>query len=165
MSTAYIGIGSNEGDRFTNLYNSIGLLVQECDIEKISSVYETAPQGYKDQPDFLNCVVQVNTELRPQQLLQELKSIEMMMGRTPTFLNGPRIIDLDILMYGETVIDTDELKLPHPRMHERAFVLVPFEEIAPECVHPNLHKTISALLKELKYSGAVNKWGKITTGR
>lgn len=165
MSTAFIGIGSNEGDRFTNLYNSIGLLVQECDIEKISSVYETAPEGFKEQPDFLNCIVQVDTELTPQQLLQELKSIEMMMGRAPSFINGPRIIDLDILLYGDRVIDTDELKLPHPRMHERAFVLVPFDEIAPDCVHPVLHKTIKELLEGLKNGGTVKKWGKITTGR
>jgi 2-amino-4-hydroxy-6-hydroxymethyldihydropteridine diphosphokinase len=165
MTTAYIGIGSNEGDRFTNMYNSIGLLVQECDIVKISSIYETEPVGYKDQPYFLNCVVEVNTELRPQQLLQELKSIEMMMGRAPSFINGPRIIDLDILLYGDTVIDTAELVVPHPRLHERAFVLIPFNEIAPELVHPVLHKTIKELLNELKDGGVVKHWGKITTGR
>lgn len=165
MTIAYIGIGSNEGDRFTNLYNSIGLLVQECDIKQISTVYETEPEGFADQPDFLNCVVEVSTELRPQQLLQALKSIEMMMGRAPSFLNGPRVIDLDILLYGDEVIDTSELTVPHPRMHERAFVLVPLKEIAPDCVHPVLHKMIKSLLSELKNGGVVKEWGKITTGR
>jgi 2-amino-4-hydroxy-6-hydroxymethyldihydropteridine diphosphokinase len=164
MTIACIGIGSNLDDRFSNLYNSIGLLVQECHIMCISSVYETEPDGYKDQPEFLNCVAKINTELQPHQLLQELKGIEGIMGRTPSFLNGPRLIDLDILLYGNCIMQTAELTLPHPRLHERAFVLVPLCEIEPDLVHPVLHKTIKELLIELKNGAAVKKWGKINTG-
>lgn len=164
MTTAYIGIGSNEGDRFTNLHNAIGMLVQECTVGRISSIYETEPEGYADQPDFLNCVVEINTDIGAHQLLQALKGIEMIMGRQPSFLNGPRIIDLDILLYGDSVINSDELTIPHPRMHERAFVLIPFNEIAPGCMHPDLHKTINELLGELNERKEVKKWGKIMAG-
>ena len=161
MTVAFIGLGSNMGDRFFNLFSAAGLLIKECGLRKASSVYKTAPVGYKDQEDFFNCVLEVNTDMTPSELLNFLKSTERCVGREPSFKNGPRLIDLDLLLYDDEVIDTEGLAIPHPRMHERGFVLVPMQEIAPEIVHPVLHKTMQQLLEELKDSGDVEKWGKM----
>lgn len=164
MTATYIGLGSNVGDRFANLFDALGLLINGSMLKTVSSVYRTEPQGYEQQPDFLNCVVEAVTDMEPMDLLKDLKNIERLMGREATFRNGPRLIDLDILLFGDVVIDTSELIVPHPRLHERAFVLVPLCEIAPEIVHPVLHKTIRELLWDLKDVGVVEKWGKITLG-
>lgn len=164
MTIAYIGIGSNLGDRFINLYTSIVLLTEKSDVEKLSSVYETEPVGFENQPFFLNCAVEISTELNPQELLNELKTIENKMGRINTFRNSPRTIDLDILFYGEQVTETDDLTIPHPRLQERAFVLVPLNEIAPNFIHPVLHKTINQLVSELVKIKEVKKWGSIRKG-
>ncbi len=164
MTATYIGLGSNVGDRFANLFDALGLLINGSMLKTVSSVYRTEPQGYEQQPDFLNCVVEAVTDMEPIDLLKDLKNIERLMGREATFRNGPRLIDLDILLYGDRVIDTSELIVPHPRLQERAFMLVPLCEIAPEIVHPVLHKTIRELLWDLKDVGVVEKWGKITLG-
>jgi 2-amino-4-hydroxy-6-hydroxymethyldihydropteridine diphosphokinase len=164
MIIAYIGIGSNLGDRFINLSTAIDLLNEKCGVGKVSSVYETEPVGFDDQPFFLNCVAEISTKLTPHRLLEELKGIERKMGRINTFLNSPRTIDLDILFYGEEIIESQELIIPHPRLQERAFVLVPLNEIAPNFIHPVLRKTINRLLDELVKIKEVKKWGSIGKG-
>ena len=164
MAIAYIGLGSNIGDRFANLFDALGLLVNDSVLRKVSSVYRTEPQGYKQQPDFLNCVVEADTDLGPMRLLKNVKNIEQLMGREATFRNGPRLIDLDVLLYNDEVIDMPDLIVPHPRLQERAFMLVPMCEIAPEVVHPVLHQTMKEILRGLKDGCAVEKWGKITLG-
>jgi 2-amino-4-hydroxy-6-hydroxymethyldihydropteridine diphosphokinase len=120
---------------------------------KESPIYVTPPWGYEDQPDFLNQVIQVTTRLEPTQLLDYLKGIEDDMGRKATFRYGPRLIDLDILFYGQRVIREESLQIPHPRLHERAFVLVPLHDIAPDFVHPVLRETIRDLLSKVDVEG------------
>jgi 2-amino-4-hydroxy-6-hydroxymethyldihydropteridine diphosphokinase len=126
-------------------------------ISNISSIYETPPWGVTDQPAFLNQVLTGTTELEPDGLLNAVKAIEKKMGRQPTFRYGPRLIDIDILLYGDIVLDTPDLVIPHPRMFERAFVLVPLLEIAPDLVSPITHEPVSDLLQHLDTAGIV-KW-------
>jgi 2-amino-4-hydroxy-6-hydroxymethyldihydropteridine diphosphokinase len=121
-------------------------------VKNKSSVYETPPWGYTDQAAFLNQVVMVNTYLAPDALLGHLKRLEAALGRVPNFQNGPRLIDIDILFFDDLVMNTPPLMIPHPRLHERAFVLVPLAEIAPDLVHPVLHKPIHKLLDNLDHS-------------
>jgi 2-amino-4-hydroxy-6-hydroxymethyldihydropteridine diphosphokinase len=150
VATAYIGIGSNLGDRQANCLKAIAFLTQAGQsVLKQSSLYETDPWGKKDQPRFINMAVEIETNLKPQGLLLLLKEIENNMGRVYTTRWGPRLIDLDILLYEDLVITEEELQIPHPRMHERAFVLQPLAEICPEKVHPLLHKRIDELLRLL----------------
>src|SRR2546426_525753 len=132
----YLGLGSNLGDREANIRSAIALLSQHLAIVKAAPIYETEPLGYADQPSFLNTACLVSTELSPEELLRLAKNIEKEIGRTPSFLNGPREIDIDILMYGDLVLDIPGLSIPHLRIAERAFVLVPLAEIAPGVVHP-----------------------------
>ena len=115
----------------------------------LSSVYETKPWGYAHQPSFLNLVCRVDTNLAPQELLGAAQEVERILGRAPTFRYGPRVIDVDILLYGDRVVDTQDLRVPHPLLGERAFVLVPLAEIAPELVHPELGVSIRELLERL----------------
>ncbi len=115
----------------------------------VSSLYETEPVGYLDQPPFLNAVAAIETTLTPTDVVRRLLSIERAMGRRRTFRNAPRTLDLDLLLYGDTILDTAEVVLPHPRMHERGFVLIPLAEIAPAVVHPVLRQPISDLLWDL----------------
>jgi len=149
----FIGTGSNLGDRSKALGNAAALLEPDVRIIKASKIYETPPWGYEDQPAFLNQVLQVETELDPCALLDHLKQIEKKLGRKTTFRYGPRAIDLDILFYSDLIYSTDSLQVPHPLAAERAFVLVPLLEIAPDFVHPALGKTIRELAREVDSSG------------
>ena len=149
----YLSLGSNLGDRLFNLRTAISLLPPNIKPLAQSSIYETAPWGYTDQPNFLNLVIKANTALDPQSLLTFINDIEVSMGRQETFRFGPRLIDLDILFYDDLVLDLPELTIPHPRLTERAFVLVPLVEIAPDLLHPVLGKTIHQLKPSLDNTG------------
>jgi 2-amino-4-hydroxy-6-hydroxymethyldihydropteridine diphosphokinase len=133
---AYIGLGTNVGDRAANLRAAVALLRERVAEPVLSSVYESEPVGYTDQPAFCNMVARVHTSLDPHELLRTLIAIEEAMGRQRTFRNAPRIIDLDILLYGDVVMHESGLDLPHPRMTERAFVLMPLVELEPELEDP-----------------------------
>ena len=153
MSTVYIGIGSNLGDRHKNCLRAVELLKKSgLSVTKQSSVHETEPWGLTDQPAFLNMAVEMETGLATTELLGLLKKIEKDMGRQETVKWGPRIIDIDILLYDDIILNTDALTIPHPLMHEREFVLVPLAELANDLVHPVLKKRIGELLKERKRS-------------
>jgi 2-amino-4-hydroxy-6-hydroxymethyldihydropteridine diphosphokinase len=146
------------GNRDDNLDRALDLLGQRLKLGKVSSVYDTDPVGNIDQPRFLNMVCQVYTRLEPPALLALAKGIESKMGRAPGKSNAPRPIDIDILLYDEQVVDTPELVIPHPKMTERAFVLVPLAEITSDAVHPVSKKTIKELLKDIKEVQGVLKW-------
>ncbi len=154
----YLGLGSNMRNRQENLDKALDLLSQRLRVAKVSSVYDTEPVGNVNQPRFLNQVCEAYTRLAPVELLALAKGIEMKMGRTGRS-NDPRPIDIDILFYGDQVIETPELVVPHPRLPERAFVLIPLAEIAPDLVHPANGKTTEQLRTELT-SGVqgVFKW-------
>jgi len=148
----YLALGSNMGNRHANLKAATSNLTPQMAVKNRSSVYESPPWGFTAQAEFLNQVVMAETYLKPQALLNHLKRLEIALGRVPSFQNGPRLIDIDILFYDDLVLDTPPLVIPHPRLHERAFVLVPLAEIAPDLVHPALHKPIHKLLDEVDRS-------------
>ncbi len=153
MTQVYLSLGTNLGERLDNLATARAMLSPDVRVEKLSSVYETAPWGYSDQANFYNQVLLGKTMLTPLRLLNKLKRIEKMMGREQTFRYGPRVIDLDILFYESRIINTKRLQIPHPRLQERAFVLVPLVEIAPDFVHPQLGLTVQALLDQVGEGG------------
>lgn len=138
MNTAYLSLGSNLGGRFEMLQEAVRMLQQQTDLEvtRISSIYETEPVGYTDQAAFLNMVVEIKSELSAEKILTICLETEQNLGRIREFRWGPRCIDLDILLYNNDNIESSKLTIPHPRMHERGFVLVPLLELVADSIHP-----------------------------
>jgi len=157
MQRVFIGIGSNLGDTIGNCKIALDEIENFAEIVRISSLYETEPVGNEDQPNFINSVVEINTDLSPHELLTHLKSIEDKLGRVRGEKWGPRVIDLDIIFYDDLVMKYDDLIIPHPRAHLRRFVLEPICEIAPDFIHPELETSILELLEKLGDSKMVIK--------
>ena len=167
MPSIYLALGTNLGERLDNLRAAVAGLSRASPqgpaavtVPVASPVYETAPWGYADQPDFLNLAVRAQTDLAPRALLERLKDLETRLGRVASVRYGPRLIDIDILFYDELRLETPALTIPHPRLHERAFVLVPLADLAPELVHPLLGRTVRQLLAEVDVTG-VKPYGRI----
>ncbi len=152
----YLALGTNLGDRAENLRRAREALPPQVQLLAASSVYETPPWGYLDQPAFYNQVILVKTQLEPEELLVYLKRVESNLGRQATFRYGPRLIDLDILFYDDLIIDRPGLTIPHPQLAQRPFVLVPLAELQPELQHPVLGKSIRQLLADID-AGGVHK--------
>ncbi|GAA4470483.1 2-amino-4-hydroxy-6-hydroxymethyldihydropteridine diphosphokinase [Nemorincola caseinilytica] len=152
-------MGSNEGDRLAWLGRAVASLAHVGQVQNISALYETAAWGREEQPPFLNIALQLHTALPAHELLQATQQIEQQLGRERTIKWGPRTLDIDMLFYNDEVIDTPLLKVPHPYLHQRRFVLAPMAEIAPWYVHPVLHKTIAVLLDECTDTQAVTRVG------
>ncbi|MDT4897446.1 MAG: 2-amino-4-hydroxy-6-hydroxymethyldihydropteridine diphosphokinase [Acidobacteriota bacterium] len=157
---AYVGLGSNLGDRAGNLLLAVrGMLDAGLRVKRLSSIYETEPVDVRDQPLFLNMVAELRIEIfSPEQTLARLLRIEYALGRRRERLRGPRTIDLDLLLYGDEQSATEFLQLPHPRLHLRRFVLTPLAELAPELLHPTRRQTISQLLAETPDESEVKRW-------
>lgn len=160
MTQIWIALGTNLGDRADNLVTAARLVAGHAAVTGFSHVYESEPWGYTDQPRFLNAVLEGRSELPPLEILRLLKAIEHDMGREPTFRNGPRLIDLDLVAYGDWAFQSSDLTLPHPRMHERLFVLQPLCDLAPDWKHPRYGRTAAQLrdgiLKET--ADSVRRW-------
>ncbi|UOF91845.1 2-amino-4-hydroxy-6-hydroxymethyldihydropteridine diphosphokinase [Fodinisporobacter ferrooxydans] len=156
----YLGLGSNMGDRLLHLKTAVKLLDAVSGIQCISRsrIYETDPVGYLEQDQFLNAVVCVRTTRKPFELLELILQIEKQMGRERLIHWGPRTIDIDILTYGNMTLLSEQLVLPHPRLHERAFVLLPFMDLDKQWVHPNMNQSIQELWNQLKQKGGVREW-------
>lgn len=152
VSSIYLGIGSNLGDRYANIRAAVELMgkIDGLKVKGISSLYETEPCGGPPQGKFLNGVIEVETQLSPRELLEKLKEIERRLGRVKTVANGPRTIDLDILLYQDLVVDEEDLKIPHPRVTQRRFALEPLAELNPDLIHPISNKKVAQLLREVQ---------------
>ena len=156
--TVYLSLGSNVGEREANLHAAIAALGGAgVRVVKLSSFYETEPVDYLEQAWFLNCVLEGETETSAEELLRALREIEARMGSRKLVAKGPRLIDIDILLYGLETIDAPELQVPHPRMHLRRFVLVPLAEIAPEAVHPGMKRMVKQLLEQTPDQNVVRR--------
>lgn len=165
LHIAYIGIGSNLGDREGNIKRGLSLLEENLHIQitDSSSFYNTEPVGYKDQDDFLNGVIKISTTLEAHDLMKSLHSIEQLINLQPRVKWGPRWIDLDMLFYDNLTIEEDNLIIPHPRLHERGFVLMPLVEIAPDLIHPRFKLTVKELLDRIEDRNRVIKYSKIAS--
>ncbi|WP_100332756.1 2-amino-4-hydroxy-6-hydroxymethyldihydropteridine diphosphokinase [Bacillus xiapuensis] len=159
-NTAYLSLGTNLGDRLSNLHSALSAIEMEkgIKIEKVSSVYETDPVGYTNQAPFLNMTIRIQTSLSPEELLNRCLSIERKLGRIREFKWGPRIIDLDILVYNQDNIKSEKLIIPHPRMHERAFVLIPLLEIDPTFCFPGTRILLKERVKSIQGKEGVRLW-------
>ena len=157
MAEVLLGLGSNLGDPQRNLGEALELLQPDCRIQRVSSCYRTEPVGYRDQNWFLNCAVKARTEASPQAVLEKATEIERTLGRRREILDGPRTIDVDILLIDDVVIERPGLTVPHPRMHLRRFVLTPAAEIAADWMHPVLLQTLGALLEQLDDPARVDR--------
>ena len=157
---AYVGLGSNLGDRAGNLLLAIrGMMEASLCVTRVSSIYETDPVGEIEQPTFLNMVAEIGNHLpSPEQVMARLLRIEFALGRIRDVKDGQRTIDLDLLFYGDVKSDTEFLRLPHPRLHERRFVLEPLAEIAPALVHPLLKQTAAELLDGVTNGSTLKRW-------
>lgn len=151
----YLALGSNLGDRQEHLQQAIAALPPQMEVKAKSHIYETPPWGYEDQPKFYNQVIKAETYLQPEQLLKHLKRLEVALGRQASFPNGPRLIDLDLLFFDHLVLNTPNLTLPHPRLHERGFVLLPLMDIAPDLIHPVLKKSVREMVAFSNLNGIV----------
>ncbi len=159
--TIYLGLGANLGDRHRNMSRAIDMMSNTVQAKRVSPYYETEPVGYARQPRFLNAVCEATTTLPPEELLAFLKGIEAALGREPSFADAPRPIDIDILFYGDRVMRSPDLTIPHPRIEERAFVLVPLAELAPELVHPVSGRKVREMLAGLERADGVTKWQEV----
>ncbi len=153
MEIVFLALGTNLGDRLANLNAALAALPPVVTVLQRSAVYETPPWGVTDQPAFLNMAVKGGTSLAPVALLKALKQLERDLGRVPSVRYGPRLIDIDILFYNDLILETPDLTIPHPRLPERAFVLVPLADVAAELIHPVLHESIRALLARVDTKG------------
>jgi 2-amino-4-hydroxy-6-hydroxymethyldihydropteridine diphosphokinase len=153
----YLSLGSNVGDRQGNLREAIRALAGVGQVTAVSSFYETEPVDFVDQAWFLNCAVAIESSVSPERMMAELLGIERKMGRERIHRRGPRIIDMDMLMFGQRIVDSPELKIPHPAMHRRRFVLAPLADIAPEARHPVSNRTVRELLADLPEGQVVRR--------
>ena len=142
----YLALGTNLGNRLANLKQAVAAFSLQMEVKARSHVYETPPWGYEDQPRFLNQVIKVKTYLEPEPLFKHIKRLEVTLGRKASFQNGPRLIDIDLLFYDDLILNTTSLVIPHPRLHERGFVLLPLMDIDPELVHPVNQKSVRELV-------------------
>ena len=165
QTDVYLSLGSNVGDRENNLREAVTRLESAGHVVSVSSFYETEPVEVTNQAWFLNCAVEIETTKMPKQLMAAVLEIEREMGRQRMQSKGPRIIDIDVILFGDTVVDSSELTIPHPAMHERRFVLEPLAEIAPEARHPVFKKTVRQILDALAMGPTVRKIGTNDVGK
>lgn len=149
MVKVFVSLGSNVGNREDNIYRTIKCISRRSKVLRVSSFYATSPLGYKKQPEFLNCVLSIETNFGPMSLLKYFKKVEKILGRVKTFRWGPRVIDIDIIFYGNAIIQTNNLIIPHPEMHLRKFVLIPLCEIEKKYIHPLLKQNVLQLLDKI----------------
>lgn len=151
----YLALGTNLGNRASNLKEAVAALPPQMEVQARSQVYETPPWGHIEQGKFYNQVLKAKTYLEPEQLLKHLKRLEVALGRVTSFQNGPRLIDIDILFYDDLVLESPALVIPHPRVHERGFVLLPMMDIAPDFVHPVKQRSVRDLIAGCDLRGIV----------